>query len=156
MQTNKLAAPKGVIAITEVRRLAPEDFVRCEMQELARTYKRWESSMPRRIRQANVRRRKHFLREAREHAFPGASIEEVAEKFDMSAAQMSRIERGHSPFTEDFLDLAEYHYGVPREIMLTRPPTAENELLWSLWGKATPSQRQVITEIAKIIIEKGA
>lgn len=109
--------------------------------------------MPRRIRGANIRRRHTFLREWREHAFPARSLDDVAEQFDMSAAQLSRIERGLSPYTQDFLELAAGAYGTdPASLLMRRPGRDE---IWSIWQQAGTGQRQTIIEIAKTILKTG-
>lgn len=112
----------------------------------------WDRDMPRRIRGANIRRQKNFLREWREHRFPDQSLEEVAGMLDMSGAQLSRIERGQSPFTEDFLDVAAALYRTDRISLLTRKPGANDEM-WALWGRAKPDQRATITEIVRSLMK---
>lgn len=94
--------------------------------------------MPRRIRGATIRRRRTFLREWREHIYPNLSQDEIAGRFDMSAAQLSRIERGLSPYTQDFLELAAHAYGTDPGILLSRRP--QDMDLWETVKKIIKSE----------------
>lgn len=108
--------------------------------------------MPRRIRGRDLRRRRTFLRQWREHR--ELTLEKAAERFEMSAAQLSRIETGKSPYTQDFLELAAFAYRTDVPSLLMRDPSDPNAM-WSIWDQAKPGQRQMIVDIAKTIVKTG-
>lgn len=107
--------------------------------------------MPRRIGRQTARRRRTFLRQWRESC--RLTLETAAGQLDMSAAQLSRVERGQSPYTQDFLESAARAYKTDVPSLLTRDPTAP-EAIWSIWDKAEPDERQLIVDIAKRITAK--
>jgi transcriptional regulator with XRE-family HTH domain len=108
--------------------------------------------MPRRIRDPRRTRKRTFLRQWREYR--NLTLEKAAERFDMSAAQLSRIETGKSPYTQDFLELAAYAYQTDAASLLMRDP-ADPDAVWSLWETAKPSQRRMIIDIAKTVLRTG-
>lgn len=72
----------------------------------------------------------------------------------MSAAQLSRIETGKSPYTQDFLELAAHAYQTDVPSLLMRDPT-DPDAMWSIWDRAKPGERRMIVDIAKTIIKTG-
>lgn len=103
--------------------------------------------MPIRVRSANLRRRATFLRQWREHRFPHHSIESIATKVGMSAAQLSRVERGLSPYTQDLLAVLAKLYKVdPPETLALYAPT-EHDFL-QRYGAASSTDRAALAEIA--------
>lgn len=98
---------------------------------------------------------KTYLREWREHRLPNLTQEEVASRFDMSGAQLSRIENGVSPYTQDFLELAAHAYQTDVASLLMRDPS-DPEGIWSIWDTALPGQRRAIVEHARIIKKTGS
>lgn len=109
--------------------------------------------MPRRIR-ARIKppRRRTYLREWREQH--GLSLEKAASRFEMSAAQLSRVERGESPYTQDFLEMAADAYMTDVPSLLMRNPS-DPESIWSLWDTAAPGQRLQIVAVAKALTKTG-
>lgn len=107
--------------------------------------------MPRRIRDLRLRRRRTYLRQWREHALPELSLNAVAAKFNMSEAQLSRIERGISPYTQDFLELAAQIYGVPDPIQLLMHPEEDDFL--ALYRASTSKQRRMLADVALNILK---
>jgi len=114
--------------------------------------------MPRRLG-AGGPRRKTFLREYRKKA--GLTLERAIERFveagldDMSEAQLSRIETGKQPYTQDFLEAAADAYGTDPASLLMRDP-GDPEGIWSIWDNALPGQRREIVDHAKITVKKQA
>ena len=114
--------------------------------------------MPRRIKVETTNRKPTFLRAWRKHR--GLTLERAIERFiaggldEMSAAQLSRIERGESPYTQDFLELAAIAYQTDVASLLMRDPT-DPEGIWSIWDKALPGERRAIVEHAKITAKTG-
>lgn len=115
--------------------------------------------MPRRInyQKTSVKRRPTYLRQWREYRI--LSLETLADRLDMSGAQLSRIERGLSPYTQDFLEGAAVALSTDVPSLLMRDPTKEDPAdpgsMWSLWDRAKPGERRTIVEHAKIVIKTG-
>ncbi len=106
--------------------------------------------MPRRIRGQRPRRRT-FIREWRE--FRTLTQEALAGRLDMSAAQLSRIESGVQPYTQDVLEMiADALQTDPPSLLMRRPGDDE---IWSIWDQAQPGVRRQITEIAKTLSKTG-
>lgn len=83
--------------------------------------------MPRRIR-GKAARRKTFLKQWREHR--DLTLEAAAVEFDMSPAQLSRIENAVSPYTQDILELAAGVYKTDIASLLFRDPK-NSDPLWN-------------------------
>lgn len=81
--------------------------------------------MSKRIRGHQARRRT-FLKEWRKHR--GLTLETAAPEFDMSPAQLSRIENGKSPYTQDMLELAAAVYETDIASLLFRDPKNSDQL----------------------------
>jgi transcriptional regulator with XRE-family HTH domain len=83
--------------------------------------------MSRRIRGPQARR-KTFLKAWRKHR--DLTLEEAAPEFDMSPAQLSRIENAKSPYTQDMLELASSIYKTDVASLLFRDPK-NSDPLWN-------------------------
>lgn len=93
----------------------------------------------------------HYIREWRNYR--GLTQDEVAEAMNVSKGTISRVETGDSPYSQDILEgLAVVLDTDPASLL--RPPV-ESEALWSLWRRAQPSERQQLTEMAKVIVKTG-
>lgn len=94
-------------------------------------------------------RHKTFLRQWREHR--NLTLVQVAEEVGLSHGQLSRIERGQSPYNQDLLEALGniYHCDVPD--LLLRDP-AETTPIWSIWDQAAPGERDQIARIAEAVI----
>jgi len=68
------------------------------------------------------------MKEWRKHR--GMTLEEAAPRFDMSEAQLSRIENAKSPYTQDVLELAASIYETDVASILFRDPKSSD----ALWG----------------------
>lgn len=71
----------------------------------------------------------------------------------MSPAQLSRIETGKSPYTQDFLELAADAYQTDVASLLMRNP-AEPSGMWSIWDGAKPGERQQIEDVARALVRR--
>lgn len=76
--------------------------------------------------------------------------EQLAELTGMSAANLSRIEKGEQDYTQSVLEAVSKALNVDIISLLTRRPK-EGEHIWPIWQAATPDQRQQISEIARTI-----
>lgn len=83
--------------------------------------------MSKRIRGSQARRRT-FLKHWRKHR--EMTLEAAADKLDMSAAQLSRIENARQPYTQDMLELAAQVYETDVASLLFRDPKSSD----ALWG----------------------
>jgi transcriptional regulator with XRE-family HTH domain len=113
--------------------------------------------MPVRVRFKKRPRQPTFVRQWRVHR--GLTQEQLAERLRMSAAQLSRIETGKQPYTQDFLEAAAEELGVELASLLMRDPLKEDpndpNTIWSLWDQAKPGQRRMIVDIAKTVTKTG-
>ena len=109
--------------------------------------------MPRRIGSNRaLKRRRTFLKEWR--VFRDLTLERAAERFDMSGAQLSRVENGKSPYTQDFLELAAEAYQTDVARLLMRDPGSP-EGIWSIWDNARPGERRMIEDLARTVVRTG-
>lgn len=109
--------------------------------------------MPRRIGSDRAgRRSRTYLKQWR--VYRGLTLERAAERFDMSGAQLSRVENGKSPYTQDFLELAAEAYLTDVASLLMRNPEAP-EALWSIWDHAKPGERRMIEDLARTVVKTG-
>jgi transcriptional regulator with XRE-family HTH domain len=107
--------------------------------------------MPRRIR-LKPRRQPHFIRQWREHR--GLTQQSLAERLHMSAAQLSRIENGHQPYTQDLLEAcAEALRTDPASLLMRNP--SDPEAIWSVWERAKPAQRRQLMDAARTLLKVG-
>lgn len=67
------------------------------------------------------------MKEWRKHR--GMTLEEAAPRFEMSEAQLSRIENAKSPYTQDTLELAAVIYKTDVASVLFRDPRS-SDALW--------------------------
>lgn len=112
--------------------------------------------MPRRIGHQKTGRRPVFVRQWREYR--GLSQEALADRLDMSAAQLSRIESAKQPYTQDFLEACADALQTDVPSLLMRDPLKEDpndpDSIWSLWDHAKPGQRRQIIDVTKALLGK--
>ena len=115
-----------------------------------------DRAMPRRVAYQRARR-PIYVRQWREHR--ELSQETLADRLDMSAAQLSRIETGRQPYTQDFLEAAADALQTDVPSLLMRDPSREDpsdpNSIWSLWDHAKPAERRMIVNIAKGVTKTG-
>ena len=113
--------------------------------------------MPGRVQFKKRPRRPTFVRQWREYR--GLSQEQLAERLEMSAAQLSRVETGKQPYTQDFLEAVAEALRTDVPSLLMRDPLKEDpndpNSIWSLWDHAKPGQRRMIVDIAKTVTKTG-
>jgi len=112
--------------------------------------------MPRRVAYQRARR-PIFIRQWREHR--ELSQEALADRLDMSAAQLSRIESGKQGYTQDFLEACADALRTYVPSLLMRNPSKDDpsdpNSIWSLWDHAKPAQRRLIVDLAKSVTKTG-
>lgn len=72
----------------------------------------------------------------------------------MSAANLSRVETGQQPYTQQLLEAVAEELSTDPASLLMRDPL-KPEAIWSLWDKAKPAQRVQIEEIARTLLKTG-
>lgn len=99
----------------------------------------------------NRARQRHFIKAWRKHR--GYSQGKLAEIIGTSVPNLSRIETGAQPYTQDFLEACAEALMIDAASLIMRDPEAP-ELIWSLWEAATPYQQQTITDVAEAIVKR--
>lgn len=87
--------------------------------------------------------------------FRGLTQEALADRVGMSPGNLSNIETGKQPYSQEHLEpLAE---ALRCEVvdLLIRDPT-EPEGIWTIWEQAKPAQRKQIVEVAKALLRGAA
>lgn len=102
---------------------------------------------------AKNQRKKHYLREWRKLK-PGRTLDMVAEELHMSQPQLSRIERGESPYNQDLLDALAELYGTTPASLIMRDPT-KDDALWSLFDSIPVDKRETIKGVVEAILRTG-
>lgn len=100
-----------------------------------------------------ARRRKTFIRAWREYR--GLTQDQLAERLGISKAQLSRIENGIQPYSQDFLEACAEELRTDPASLLMRDPN-DDEALWSIWDQAKPGIKRQIVEIAKTLTKTGS
>lgn len=108
--------------------------------------------MPYRVASPQPRQRT-FIKEWRKFR-DKMTQEQLAEKVGMSAANLSRIEKGEQDYTQSVIESIAEALDTDVAALLTRKPK-EDEPIWRVWSEATPSQRRQIVEIGKTITRGG-
>ncbi len=104
--------------------------------------------------QPKKERRRTFLRQWREKA--GLTQEQAADRIGITQGQLSRIERGDTPYNQDFLERAADAYQCEPADLLMRDPSRP-DAMWSIVDQlkvATPEQREDVRRVADALIRK--
>lgn len=108
--------------------------------------------MPHRVAY-NSSRQRHFLREWRKHR--NLTLERLAERIGTTAGNLSRIEKGLQPYTQDFLEAAAEALGTEAASLIMRDPT-KPDAIWSLWEKAKPAEREQIVNVISAMLKRAS
>lgn len=99
-------------------------------------------------------RRRTFLREWREHRT--LTQEQAAERLDIDQSTLSRIERGVTPYDQDFLEKAAFSYQCEPQDLIMRNPL-NPDAVWSITDnlkRATPAERDQAAAIIAALLRK--
>lgn len=110
--------------------------------------------MPPRAR-PKPQRRRTFLREWREYRH--LTQEQAAERLDIEQPTLSRIERGISPYSQDFLERAAFAYMCEPADLLMRNPL-DDDAVWSVADnlrQATPAEREQVKAVVAALLKKA-
>src|ERR1700757_393944 len=97
-------------------------------------------------------RRPTFIRSWRKHR--GLTLAQLADRLatelevQISDGQLSRIERGETPYSQDILEAVAAALRCEPADLLVRDPAAA-EAIWSLWDTLKPVERIQAVEIIK-------
>lgn len=98
-------------------------------------------------------RRRLFVREWRK--VRGYTLEQFGELTGMTPGNLSHLERGMIPYSQDFLEVAAEVLQTDVASLIMRDPT-QPDGIWSIWDNATPGQRAQIVEVAKALLKTGS
>lgn len=80
-----------------------------------------------------------FIRDWRKHR--NLTIERLADRLTLTAASLSRIERGLQPYSQPILEaLADALRCSPADLLMRNP--SQDQMVWSLWDQLDPTQKQ--------------
>lgn len=97
-------------------------------------------------------RRPTFLREWRQRR--AKTLVQVADHLQMTHGQLSRIERGLSPYNQSLLEELADLYGCEPADLIIRDPN-DPDGIWSIWDQALPGERRQIVELARVVTAKA-
>lgn len=116
---------------------------------------RWSGAVNRSLLSAMNRRRrrgyrKTFIREWRQHR--GLTLEQLADRLDMTPSHMSMLERGQRAYTQETLEAVAEALQTDAASLLMRNPT-DPDAIWSIWDQAQPGERRQIVEVARALLK---
>jgi transcriptional regulator with XRE-family HTH domain len=103
-------------------------------------------------------RRPTFIRSWRKHR--GLTLAQLADRLaaelevGISEGQLSRIERGQTPYSQDILEAIAAALRCEPADLLVRDPSAP-DAIWSLWDTLKPVERIQAVEIIKTLHRTG-
>ncbi len=92
--------------------------------------------------------KKTFIRQWRKYR--NLTLEQLAERVDMTASHLSMLERGLRGYAQETLEAIADALSTDVPSLLMRDPT-DPEGIWSIWDNALPGERRQIVEIAKTL-----
>lgn len=95
---------------------------------------------------------KTFIRDWR--TFRALTLEQLAERVDVTHATLSRIERGLQPYNQALLEALADALATDTASLLIRDPRDPTGI-WSIWDRANQGQRRQIVEIAETLLRTG-
>lgn len=89
--------------------------------------------------------RRTFIRQWRQHR--GLTLEQLADRVEMTPSGLSMLERGQSGYTQERLEQLALALSTDPASLLMRDPS-DPDAIWSIWDNASPVEKRLITEIA--------
>src|SRR5262245_21332200 len=89
--------------------------------------------------------RRTFIRQWRKHR--GLTLEQLAERLEMTPSHLSMLERGERGYTQETLEALSEALQTDTASLLMRDPT-DPDAIWSVWDQAKPGERRMIVDIA--------
>lgn len=92
--------------------------------------------------------RRTFIRQWRQYR--GLTLEQLADRIEMSAPALSLLERGQSGYQQSTLEaLAEALQTDPASLLMRNPE--DEEAIWSLWDTASEGEKRQISEVVRAL-----
>lgn len=96
--------------------------------------------------------RRTYIREWRQ--FRTLTLEQLADRLEMTASHLSMLERGQRAYTQETLEgIAQALQTDPASLLMRNP--MDGDAIWSIWDRAKAGERQMIVDIAKTITKTG-
>ncbi|PBB75177.1 hypothetical protein CK227_10315 [Mesorhizobium sp. WSM4308] len=96
--------------------------------------------------------RRTFIRQWRKYR--GLTLEQLADRIEMSAPALSLLERGQSGYQQSTLELlADALQTDPASLLMRNPD--DNDAIWSLWDHASEGEKRQISEVVKALKRAG-
>lgn len=84
--------------------------------------------------------------------FRGLTLERLAERVEMTAGNLSQIERGETAYTQNTLEaLAEALRCAPADLLMRDPRISDSP--WSIWEALKPEKRRQAIKLLKALAE---
>lgn len=96
--------------------------------------------------------RRTYIREWRKHR--DLTLEQLADRLDMTASHLSMLERGQRGYTQETLEAIAHALQTEAASLLMRDPS-DPDAIWSVWDHAQPGERRQIVEVAKALVTAG-
>lgn len=84
---------------------------------------------------------------------PGRTLVQVSEHLGLTHGQLSKIENGKSPYSQDLLEALADLYACDVVDILTRDPSAPEDI-WKFWRDANERERRQMVDMAKVILSR--
>jgi transcriptional regulator with XRE-family HTH domain len=91
----------------------------------------------------------HYIRQWRHHR--GLTLQQVAERTDMTPSHLSMLERGQRGYTQLTLEAVAAALRTDVGSLVMRDPSNPDDIR-AIWDKATPDQRRQIMDVAIMLV----
>ena len=109
-----------------------------------------ESTLARMVKKRAYK--KTYIREWR--LYRGLTLEQLADRIDMTASHLSMLERGQRSYMQETLEAVAHALQTEPASLLMRDPSDETGM-WSIWDQAKPGERKTIVDVARAIVKTG-
>jgi transcriptional regulator with XRE-family HTH domain len=96
------------------------------------------------------KRRPNYIRAWRHHR--GLTLEEVAERIEMTPGHLSMLERGQRSYVQETLEAVASALRTDAATLLMGDPH-DPDAIWAIWDKAKVAQRKQITDMARRLLK---
>lgn len=97
-------------------------------------------------------RRRTFIRQWREYR--QLTQDALGDRIGLSKPQLSRIENGQQPYSQDLLEALAEALQTDVASLLMRDPS-QDDAIWSIWEQAKPGERRMIEDLARTVVKTG-
>lgn len=103
--------------------------------------------------QPKRRPRRTFIRQWRKYR--DLTLEQLAERIDMTPSHLSMLERGERAYTQGTLEAIADALMTDTASLLMRDPS-DPEAIWTIWEQAKPGERKQIVDVARALVRTPA